>query len=304
MKKYKIAVCVLTYYPQLEGLMATLYSIIKQKNLVFQIIISDDGSQENCFEEAKKFLDEAGFKDYKFVASEQNRGTVKNLEQALLASEAEYVKAISPGDCLTNETTLSEWIDHLEKSGKRWSFSNAHYYAKDEEGKSVFYPCYANPQLVSPYLHNKDVQCRWNYVILDDIALGAATLCERDLMLRFVQEITDKVKYAEDNMYRLMMFDGYVADFFPQHAILYEYGSGISTSNSDIWQNRLKEDWEATNTIMISRTAVDLLQSRMKKVLVNRQKDGRVLRFVRRVIEKGRVAITLKRYLNKRLTSC
>ena len=304
MKKYKVAICVVTYYPQKEKLMDTLRSIVNQRNVDFQIIVSDDGSKENYFEEVKRYFADIGFVDYKLVALAENQGTVRNMEQAILAANSEYIKDISPGDCLTRDTILAEWIEHLENSGKLWSFCDAYYYSKNESQSYIFHPCYANPQLVEPYLRRKDLLCRWNYVVLDDIALGAAVLCERDLMLRYIKEITGKVKYAEDNIYRLLMFDGYVADYFQKEAVLYEYGSGISTSQNEVWAKRLNDDWEATNSIILSRPAMEPLQKRMKRVLEDRQRDRKCVYLFKRLIEKGRIAITLKRHFNKRLANC
>lgn len=304
MKKYKAAICVLTYFPYMEKLIDTLQSIVKQKKIHFQIVISDDGSQENHFEKIKEYFNKVKFTDYKLIAASENQGTVKNVEHAVLEAEAEYIKLISPGDCLTTETILAEWIDHLEKSKKKWSFSDAYYYSKDEQGRYIFHSCYANPQIVDVYLRHKDEWCRWNYSVLDDIALGAATLCERDLMLRYIQEISGKVKFGEDNIYRLMVFDGFVADYFPKEAILYEYGSGISTSSNKVWEKRLQDDWKVTQSIMISRPSVEKIQRQIKKVLIDRQKDGRILYKLKRLKEKGRIVIALKRRMNMRVTNC
>ena len=123
----KVSVCILTYNPQKEKLLETLESIVRQKYGNLQIILSDDGSEENYFGEAKKFLDCSGVADYKLIEAPANQGTVKNVEQALLAADGIFIKAISPGDYLTGDTILSDWINHLMDSGRRWSFSNAIY---------------------------------------------------------------------------------------------------------------------------------------------------------------------------------
>ena len=64
MIKYSVAVTVGTYNPIWKKLEATLRSILQQKNVNFQIIISDDGSKYNCFNEAKELFKKYGFSDY------------------------------------------------------------------------------------------------------------------------------------------------------------------------------------------------------------------------------------------------
>ena len=53
--KEKVSVIVLTYNPLKQKLIATLKTKNSQKNVDIQVIISDDGSKENYFEEAKQF---------------------------------------------------------------------------------------------------------------------------------------------------------------------------------------------------------------------------------------------------------
>lgn len=299
----KVSVCVLTYNPQKEKLIETLESIVRQKYANLQIILSDDGSEESFFNEAKEFLDNAHFTDYRLVGAPVNQGTVKNVEQALLAADGAFIKTISPGDCLTEDTILSDWMKHLIASGKQWSFSNAIYYSQKSDGVSTVNKRLANPQLVDCYTSNDNNTCRWNYVVLDDNALGAAILCERELMLRYIEQIVGAVKYVEDNIFRMMMFDGIVPDYFPEDAILYEYGSGISTSKSSLWAERMKEDWKAANRIILAKDgACDMLQQKMSLALKRRMNPSKILRNLARYAEKGRIHIMIQRRMHPRMT--
>lgn len=299
----KVSVCVVTYNPQKEKLMETLESIVRQKYANLQIILSDDGSEEPFFNEAREFLDKANITDYKLVKAPENQGTVKNVEQALLAADGVFIKTISPGDCLTEDTILSDWISRLLASGRQWSFSNAIYYSQKSDGVSTVYKRLANPQLVDCYTNGDNNTCRWNYVVLDDNALGAAIMCERELMIRYIEQIVGAVKYVEDNIFRLMMYDGIVPDYFPENAILYEYGSGISTSKNSLWANRIKEDWKAANRIILAKDgAGDILQRKMSLALKRRMNPSKILRNLARYAEKGRIHIMVQRRFHPRMT--
>ena len=100
---------------------------------------------------------------------------------------------------------------------------------------------------------------------MSDIAVGASMLCLRELQLKYCKEILDKVIYAEDNIWRMMMFDGITGGFYSAHTILYEWGSGVSTANSSIWEERLHNDWINTDKILLDRNSIDSFQLEMRK---------------------------------------
>lgn len=299
----KISVCVVTYNPQKEKLMKTLESIVRQKYENLQIILSDDGSEEPFFNEAKAFLNNANITDYKLLKAPSNQGTVKNVEQAILAADGVFIKTISPGDCLTEDTILSDWITHLLNSGKQWSFSNAIYYSRKSSGVPTVHRQPANPQLVDCYTRHDDDTCRWNYVVLDDLALGAAIVCERELMIRYIEQIVGIVKYAEDNIFRLMMFDGIVPDYFPESAVLYECDSGISTCGDSVWAQKIRADWTATDELMLAQTEFgDELQKKMQAALRRKKGWSAQKKKWLQYTEKGRIYKRFRYYWHRRLT--
>lgn len=299
----KVSVCVLTYNPQKEKLMETLESIVRQKYADMQIILSDDGSEESFFDEAKELLDNANFTDYRLIEASENQGTVRNTEQALLAADGVYVKTISPGDCLTEDTILADWIGHLLGSGRQWSFSNAIYYSRKSDGVPTVHRQPANPLLVDCYTRHDDDTCRWNYVVLDDLALGAAIVCERELMIRYIEQIVGKVKYAEDNIFRLMMFHGVLPDYFPEDAVLYECDSGISTCGDSVWSQRVWADWAATDELMLAQTDFgDELQKKMQAALHRKKGWSAQEKKWLQYTEKGRIYKRFRYYWHRRLT--
>ena len=266
--KYQISVIVATYNPIFEKLFETLLSIVNQKGVIFEIVVTDDGSKKNYFEEIGAFFQEKKFKNYKLVSHIQNKGTVENMLSGIKMSEGKYVKGISPGDQLYNTGILKEWIDYMEMNHVTWSFSDAVYYEK-KGNKNCLISGTAYPTNLSPYLKKNVNKCRWNYVVLGDIALGATMLCKRELQLEYIKKIAGKVVYAEDNIWRLMMFDGYVGCYFPKSTILYEYGTGISTANNSEWGYRLKKDWECTTEILLN--SKEITDDFQKKIIQERE---------------------------------
>lgn len=296
-KSYEISVIVCSYNPKIEAMIYTLDSIVEQDNVDLEIIIADDGSENNLSEKVEEYFKKKNFNHWKMVCNEINKGTVYNMYSGIKASSGKYIKSISPGDALNGKDILRRWIDFNITNGYRWSFSDAIYYIGNPSDKNVV-SVQAHPNKIRPYIHKDKKRCRWNYVVFDDIALGAAILCERELQLEYSEKILDKVIYAEDNIWRMMMFEGIVGGYYPYNAILYEYGTGVSTNGSDVWGQRLRKDWDAANEIMINRENFDAFQQNIIKAWS--KKDGNIFQ---KLCVKGKIKDYIERKISRRKTS-
>ncbi len=247
--KYDVSFVVVMYNADEQELYTTLDTIFDQQGIAFEVIIADDGSKRNYKSELESYFRDKNFSNYKLVLNPQNRGTVQNLYSGLEVAEGKYIKDISPGDYLYGKKIIRQWMDFNDSRGYDWTFSDAIYYAcKGKDCKVVRGEAY--PRDIKVYEKDFD-SCRWNYAALSDITLGAAILCKTETQKRYIEKILGKVIFAEDHVWRLMMFDGIAAGYFPQNTILYEYGSGVSTSNSEVWRERLDRDWKAATEIMM-----------------------------------------------------
>ena len=276
-----VAVIICTYNPIWEKLEQTLNSCIIQCGLKVQIIITDDGSNNNYFDKITEYLEEKRFTNYTLVPASQNQGTVKNFLKGAQKCVAKYIKPISPGDYLYNETVLLDWITYLEKCGKKWSFGEAIYYRQDDNGNHYNVTQMAHPQNIKIYLSGNWPVCRWNYAVLADIALGAAVISTKEICIEYLERIEDKVKYAEDNIWRMMMFDGVVGTYYPQRVIFYEWGEGISTSNNALWKKQLSNDWDNADQIMLSNVkSSDVFKEKMIKAFKAKKIKNNAIKFL------------------------
>lgn len=295
---YDVSVVVCAYNSSDEAMMFTLESIITQKNIHVEVVIADDGSRNNLHNEIIDYFRLKQFENWIMVCNESNHGTVYNLYTGLAVSNGKYVKIISPGDAISGNTTLREWVDFNENNNYRWSFSDAIYYVGNP-GDQKYVAVQAHPNNIDPYLKRKKMLCRWNYTVLNDIALGATLFCERDLLIKYTKKIVNKIIYAEDNIWRMMMFDGIVGGYFAHDSILYEYGTGISTSGSDIWSERLTKDWESANCLMKNNRKLDRFQRSIVKAWEINE-TGRVLS---KLFVKGKLKDYLMSKIRTRKTS-
>lgn len=299
---FDITVLVATYNPVEDKLYKTLKSILVQNNIDCQIIIADDGSKEFNLDNIENFFETNNFFNYHIVKNEKNQGTVKNIKSGIEFCRGKYVKLISPGDYLYDDNVLKKWFEFMESESAEWSFGDAIYYSLDENDNFVVRKEYANPQDVRPYIIKKQEKCVRNYLISNDLVLGASTLCRTDIMNEYLDLIVDRVVYAEDNIYRIMMYDGKVATYFSQNVVLYEFGSGISTSKSDEWSKKLLLDGNNTNDIIYNNNT-DVYGIKNDFCRVNKSYVNKIKRHLSCLFIKGYICNKIKFKVKKRYTS-
>lgn len=240
---YDVSVLVLTYNPSMEKLFATLSSIIIQKGVSFEIVISDDGSTLFDIEAIEAWFEKHSFKDYKIIEHAQNRGTVLNYKAALDKAEGKYIKSISPGDFLFDCNILSDMAQYLKEQQGSICFGRAAYYSVDSAGSIKIYSEISDPKDFKPYRKKNIKSIQKNYLYFHDFILGASFFGDRNLMLKYANLIVEKVVYTEDCSFLAMTADGILIHFLDKEVIWYEYGTGISTSHSDVWQKRMDQDF-------------------------------------------------------------
>ena len=240
---YEISVVVGTYNPVWKKLKATLKSVLEQKNIKLQIVVTDDGSKNTLFTEIENFFVKEKFEDYKLIANEKNEGTVCNFYRGIIGADAEYVKGISPGDLFYDKNTLSKWLHFTKENNADITFCDAVFYNMKDKHINIIRHAH-NPQNVSIYLkpstyHDKVI----NYIILGDKISGAAIIVRKDLLQHYLKLLLYRVIYTEDFFIRLAVLDKRKILYYQQSGIWYEYADGgISTTGENVWKQRIQSD--------------------------------------------------------------
>ena len=264
---YEISFLVLTYHSEWASLRATLVSAILQKGISPEIVIADDGSGDFPRDKVEALFREYDFRDYQLILNETNRGTIANYISGLKACRGEYTKDIAPGDFLSREGLLREWTDATRKSGYEWSFADVQYYGT-ENGEMAAIPTPPFPVYLSPYRKHDDRKARWAYTVLDDSAHGAAMLGKTAVLLRYAEEIAATGnKYCEDYMYRIMMFDGICAAYYPETAVYYEFGTGISSGKSKKKKKQISDEFFRMSRKLLEKEPADAFQRKMQRMI-------------------------------------
>lgn len=261
-KHYDVSVILLTYEQTKEKILLTLASIVDQKNVELQIVISDDGSSIMYVQECMDYFERCAFKDYKILCHDVNQGTVRNFDDALSVADGEYIKAIGPGDCFFSEDSLYLWLSDIKNKKGQLSFCDAVYYRWNGNDFECVTEV-AHPQNPGVYRKRKSLQKKY-CLLYNDIFLGATILIERELVVKYIQMMLGKIKYAEDNIYRLMVLDGVKCIYFPCYAVYYEWGTGISTQENGAFRRALNDDWNATSKCVIENCKNSIVDKKIK----------------------------------------
>ena len=226
-----------------------------------------------------------------------------NVYDGLKNCSGRFIKLISPGDALADKLALAKWTDHLVESGRGWSICDVINYKMDN-GKIETLSRPANPQQMKAYLKNDIKAIRWNYVVLNDLATGAATLCTKELLYEYLEHIIGRVIYAEDNCYRLMNFQGEVAYYYPDALILYEYGDGVSTSGKKEWSGKLLNDWCETDKIMTELLCKnDKYQAKLLASIVGKSRNQKqYVRLLKLILRRRGFRTVFRRNIAPRMT--
>ena len=218
---FSVVIC--CYNPNFEKLKKTIISIVKQKNVSFEIIISDDGSKENYLNKLESWINEIGLRGMKYNFLKENVGTVKNIISGMEKSEGKYIKIISPGDYLFNEYSLERYKKEFEDKNCSLIYSRAAFY--DENGLVLNK---YNPVLINT---EKNRYLKRNVCFFMDSLIGATVACTRD-MIKYLYEISGVVRLLEDYpMSYLALMNNEKVCFIKEYLIWYEYGTGISTQS-------------------------------------------------------------------------
>ena len=295
----EVSVIVASYNPDVEKLLFTVDSVLKQTGIDLELIITDDGSGNDHFGEVEQFIKNNSDIDYLLLCHKQSQGTVKNILDAVEHANGKYIRTLGMGDAIAGTNTLRDHVNYLEKSGKSWSFGQMIYFSVDDNGNRHFVKHVARPQITKTYMDGDDDKCIWQYCVLKDIATGTAILYEKDVLKKYLNLIKDKVIYVEDYIGMIMTYDGLIAAYYPHPVVYYEFASGgISDPSRKDWSGKIVKDINAIEQIMIGRdnSSDDQTRRSVAKVYARHINHNRNKYLM--LLNRGKLSFVLKKRLH------
>lgn len=256
---FSVSVVFLTYNPDLQKTLRSLYAVINQKGIDFEIIISDDGSKEDYFNEIERFFISNSFKNYHFHKNKQNIGIVKNILSALEIAKGEYILFNSPGDIIKYEYVLRDLYLFSSRHKARCVFTRAIYYHYNGSDYDIILkPCdplkpkafdWYMPRLVGKYsLFNR-------YWIL-----GAVMFRKKEYTVKYYKAIESTSRLIDDNpsaLYSVM--DGERIIFFDKVIEWYEADASVFGDSKSTSLDQRAMDFKLSLQMIDERFAEDPL---------------------------------------------
>ena len=249
----KISIILLTYNSSLYKTFLTIESILRQNFDDFELIVSDDGSLQNNYDEIENFFKYMGVSTYKFVNNSVNQGTVKNFLSALKVAEGKYIRGMSPGDLFYTDKSLSYIYEGMEKYNGKIGFGKFQSYSFDVAEEKIQLKHYIWPK--NKFIYSKEFRYvdMTPYIFSGDSISGASLFYRKDFLEEILFEFKDKVIYTEDlsRILAIIKREKFVA--INKVLFWYEYGQGISTNGNKEWKKKIQQDYENFNVLLTEK---------------------------------------------------
>lgn len=257
------SVIILTYNTTYKRTILTIESVLRQKFNDYEIVIADDASEVDHFNEIQKYLEDKNFTDYLFIKNEKNLGTVKNIFNATKKAKGKYIKAIGSGDLLYDNNILYNMFSFLNINNYKFGFGKlSSFYLRD--GK-IIESSFTAPTDIDIYRSNK-IPLKiilYNLINTQDWISSSTMFFEREYFIRYISELKGKVIYTDDLIQILMYMHNERLHYMDKYIIWYEQGAGISTGKSRKWKHAIEQD--INNFFKYVKTKYGLDNEKIKK---------------------------------------
>lgn len=128
-----VSVVVLTYNSS-AYVIETLDSIKAQDYPCIELVVSDDGSNDDTYEKVKQWIEanKTYFYNTIIVRSYKNMGTSHNYNQGVANSNGEFIKTIDGDDCLNGTHSISEYVEFMEGNSHHICISDVELFTADD----------------------------------------------------------------------------------------------------------------------------------------------------------------------------
>lgn len=216
-------------YKKFERLFETMQSVINQDYPNIEYIIADDGSPnfpQKAFDDFLINNHRAGI-NITLIRPSENRGTVKNLNNAYKNSCGSYILNLSCGDVFFAVDVVSKIVDRFLTTNCRVLVTSRLFYS-DNYKPICFLPHYSERNIISKFDSNIKQYSAFISGDYYDMASGSAMYFSRETIKEF-DYFDERYILWEDGPFLAKYLYKYPLEFaYDIVSIWYEYG-GMST---------------------------------------------------------------------------
>lgn len=215
-KDYPLITIITATYKKFDKLYETMRSVFLQNYPNIEYIICDDGSDNFPAEEIGSFIKNnktSNVTDIIVLHSEKNRGTVRNLNNAIKQSHGEYIFMLSCNDVFYNNNIVNQIADIF--IGEQCDVITASRMIRDsKKNKMMLLPHYFERQIIEA---QKTAKAQHDLYISErhlDMASGS--------VMYYSRRILEEYNYFDENYY--LIEDGpFIEKYLRDHKIRTAY---------------------------------------------------------------------------------
>lgn len=238
----EVSVIICTYKSDYKKLILTLKSIVCQKEIDYEIIVTDDGTSPDYANELNLFIANHHIKNIRLLYQKENTGTIRNISKALDICNGKYCYLISPGDLLFDEYVLMDFYKFSEKNNYKIVFGNEITYNNELELR--IFKKIVKPK--RPFLYNSLHGMNEKKITLlsGEYIAGPAYFRKTVVFKKYISILKKHIRYVEDNTSSILAIaDNISIDYYDRNIVWYEYGTGISTSKHNNWEKIITDEY-------------------------------------------------------------
>lgn len=239
-----ISVVLITYNQDLDSILFSVSSVIRQVECDCELVISDDHSAIDHRADVCQYLESKGFTKYQYLRAEKNQGIVMNLLNGVTAATGDIIKLLSPADALYAPNTLMHIEEFCLSNDVQIGFGRLAGYCKQAPGYSFFqYEAPINPEKYND-LKITCIELLKDQIINTNWVPGCALFYRKSFILKYLKELHFNygIRFGEDLTCPLITKDGTRIAFLNDYVLWYEVGNGITTSGSIESRKRIYGD--------------------------------------------------------------
>lgn len=237
------SVVLTTYNQPLADVLLSCASVLLQNDLSYELIITDDSSDNSHFAEIKDFV-ERNFPDskVKYLNHSTNQKTVLNLYDGVSCADGFYTKELGAGDMLYDYQTLAHLVNYANLNQSEALFGKIACYLY--KGRNISTTSFNAPKDNSFYSGKiPHIDQAMKMILTADWIPGSAQFYRTDLYGNLLKSLSDDygVLYCEDFVAVLSLINRPFS-FLDETILWYKVGDGISTNGSDASRKRMYSD--------------------------------------------------------------
>lgn len=259
----KVSVIICTYRSPWEKLQFTLDSILSQTLKDYEIIICDDGSDQNNEKQLRQYFAQRNFSKYLLLLHQENRGTVQNFLSGLRAAKAPLAKGLGAGDALAGPEILEEVCAYMESHNTKCLYGNMLAFSQNGSVRR-WHNNISIPAKKAQYTQGRLQNMKENIIVFNDQLSGAGMFYDTQYIIPLLEKLGEHVIYVEDLVQYMVLLSGNPIAYHPKTCVLYEIGTGLSTQKTKANNNRMLTDKRNFLEFLIREYGDDPLVKRRK----------------------------------------